>query len=51
MSIFELKYSHLIYLIGNNIGDEGTKQLAESLKFNSPLQQLYLESKYNYIYF
>ena len=36
-----------IYFIGKNIGYEGVKELSESLKLNSSLQQLDLRSNYN----
>ncbi len=34
-----------IMILGNQMGDEGTKNIAEALKFNSSLQILDLESK------
>ena len=36
-----------IYFIDYNIGDEGAKELSESLKLNSSLQQLDLTCNYN----
>ena len=36
--------------IGNEIGDEGAKKIAESLKNNSCLTRLNLEGKYNHEY-
>ena len=36
-----------IYFIANNIGDENVKELSESLKLNSSLQQLNLACNYN----